>query len=100
MSGKFDNSKQHTGYTVQLFFSNKKFLSYRSQYDEKFTINHWDKPLYPYGGRCLYGKTVGLVGFGGIGVQVAKRLAGFNLGRLLYTSRYIDIYRISNLATC
>ncbi len=56
-------------------------------YDENCRIDHFRKPLYPLGGNCLYGKTVGIVGLGGIGVQVAKRLKGFNLKKLLYTSR-------------
>lgn len=56
-------------------------------YDESCFVRHWDKPLYPLGGRCLYGKTVGVVGMGGIGAAVTHRLQGFELKRLIYYSR-------------
>lgn len=36
-------------------------------------------------GQDVVGATVGIVGFGGIGQTIAKRLRGFDVGRLLYT---------------
>ncbi|XP_058450090.1 glyoxylate reductase/hydroxypyruvate reductase-like [Malaya genurostris] len=38
-------------------------------------------------GQDVVGSTVGIVGFGGIGQTIAKRLSGFDIGRLLYTGR-------------
>lgn len=38
-------------------------------------------------GSGLSGSTVGIVGLGRIGVQVAKILKGFNVAKILYTSR-------------
>lgn len=38
-------------------------------------------------GQDIEGSTVGIVGLGNIGKKIAKRLNGFDLGRLLYTSR-------------
>ncbi|XP_076243900.1 glyoxylate reductase/hydroxypyruvate reductase-like [Calliopsis andreniformis] len=40
-------------------------------------------------GPGLYGSTVGIVGLGRIGIQVAKNLKGFCVGKILYTSRSI-----------
>ncbi|KAL1375437.1 hypothetical protein pipiens_001604 [Culex pipiens pipiens] len=36
-------------------------------------------------GQDVAGATVGIVGFGGIGQTIAKRLRGFDVGRLIYT---------------
>ncbi|XP_058815946.1 glyoxylate reductase/hydroxypyruvate reductase-like [Topomyia yanbarensis] len=36
-------------------------------------------------GQDVVGSTIGIVGFGGIGQTIAKRLRGFDIGRLLYT---------------
>uniref|UniRef100_A0A8D8FU98 Glyoxylate reductase/hydroxypyruvate reductase n=1 Tax=Culex pipiens TaxID=7175 RepID=A0A8D8FU98_CULPI len=36
-------------------------------------------------GQDVVGATVGIVGFGGIGQTIAKRLRGFDVGRLIYT---------------
>lgn len=36
-------------------------------------------------GQDIKGSTVGIVGFGGIGQAIAKRLQGFNINALLYT---------------
>ena len=33
----------------------------------------------------IKGSTVGIVGFGGIGQSIAKRLSGFEVGRFIYT---------------
>lgn len=38
-------------------------------------------------GQDIKGSTVGIVGFGGIGQTIAKRLAGFDVGQVLYTGR-------------
>ncbi|KAH8269392.1 hypothetical protein KR018_011888 [Drosophila ironensis] len=38
-------------------------------------------------GQDIRDSTVGFFGFGGIGQAVAKRLSGFNIGRVLYTKR-------------
>lgn len=40
-------------------------------------------------GSGLSGSTVGIVGLGRIGIQVAKCLKGFNTAKILYTSRSI-----------
>lgn len=36
-------------------------------------------------GRDLSGSTVGIIGFGGIGQTIAKRLKSFEIGDILYT---------------
>lgn len=36
-------------------------------------------------GQDIKGSTVGIVGLGGIGQQIVKRLSGFNVGTVLYT---------------
>ncbi|XP_049532873.1 glyoxylate reductase/hydroxypyruvate reductase-like [Anopheles darlingi] len=38
-------------------------------------------------GRDIKGSTVGIIGFGGIGQTVARRLKGFEIGQLLYSGR-------------
>ncbi|KOB77723.1 Glyoxylate reductase/hydroxypyruvate reductase [Operophtera brumata] len=38
-------------------------------------------------GQDIAGSTVGIVGFGGIGQAVARRLRGFDVGRFLYSGR-------------
>ena len=40
----------------------------------------------PYLGTNVYGKTLGIIGLGGIGQRVARRAAGFNM-RVIYSSR-------------
>lgn len=36
-------------------------------------------------GQDIKGSTIGIVGLGGIGQEIAKRLKGFNVGTILYT---------------
>lgn len=36
-------------------------------------------------GRDLSGSTIGIIGFGGIGQTIAKRLKSFEIARILYT---------------
>lgn len=38
-------------------------------------------------GQDIRDSTVGFYGFGGIGQAIAKRLSGFEIGRVLYTTR-------------
>ncbi|XP_041775235.1 glyoxylate reductase/hydroxypyruvate reductase-like isoform X2 [Anopheles merus] len=38
-------------------------------------------------GQDIKGSTVGIIGLGGIGQTIAKRLKGFDIGQLLYTGR-------------
>lgn len=40
-------------------------------------------------GTGLSGKTVGIVGFGRIGIRVAELLKNFNIAKMLYTSRTV-----------
>ena len=35
-------------------------------------------------GHDIFGSTVGIVGLGGIGLEVAKRVKAFDVGRILY----------------
>lgn len=52
----------------------------------KITGDKWDlgDPQWMLG-QDIKGSTVGIVGFGGIGQTIAKRLKGFDVGALLYT---------------
>lgn len=36
-------------------------------------------------GQDIKGATIGIVGLGGIGQEIAKRLKGFSVGSILYT---------------
>ncbi len=47
-------------------------------------------------GKELYGKTVGIIGFGHIGPEVAKRCIAFNAGVLVYDP-YIDPKKATNM---
>ena len=38
-------------------------------------------------GESLVGKTIGILGLGGIGLAIARRLAPFRIGRLFYCNR-------------
>lgn len=52
----------------------------------KIVNNHWDLGRPPWMlGQDISGSTVGIIGFGGIGQSIVKRLAGFNVGRFLYS---------------
>ena len=42
---------------------------------------------YSYNGNSLYGKTVGIVGLGSIGLAIAERMRAFKVEKVLYTSR-------------
>src|SRR5437016_14631996 len=44
----------------------------------------WKQGVSPSGIRELTGKTIGIVGFGRIGREVAKRLKGFDVRMLCY----------------
>lgn len=52
----------------------------------KIVNNDWDvnDPQWMLG-RDIKGSTVGIVGLGGIGQTIAKRLRGFDIGNILYT---------------
>ncbi|VVC88592.1 unnamed protein product [Leptidea sinapis] len=45
----------------------------------------WEIGFQKVLGQDLRGSTVGIVGFGGIGQATAKRLAGFEVGKFIYT---------------
>lgn len=47
--------------------------------------NEWIPFGNPVEGRDIKGSTVGIVGLGGIGQAIARRLKGFDIGTLLYT---------------
>lgn len=52
----------------------------------KITSDQWDTWNFRWLlGRNIEGSTVGIVGFGGIGQAIAKRLNGFDIANLLYT---------------
>ncbi|XP_041674339.1 glyoxylate reductase/hydroxypyruvate reductase [Drosophila eugracilis] len=54
----------------------------------KIESNNWDKDHLNWMlGQDIRDTTVGFYGFGGIGQAVAKRLAGFDIDRVLYTTR-------------
>ncbi|XP_065089256.1 glyoxylate reductase/hydroxypyruvate reductase-like isoform X2 [Ochlerotatus camptorhynchus] len=53
----------------------------------KILDSDWDATPQWMLGQDVVGSTVGIVGFGGIGQTIAKRLRGFDIGRLLYTGR-------------
>nr|XP_019525397.2 glyoxylate reductase/hydroxypyruvate reductase [Aedes albopictus] len=54
---------------------------------EKILNSDWEATPQWMLGQDVPGSTVGIVGFGGIGQTIAKRLQGFDVGRLLYTGR-------------
>lgn len=50
-------------------------------------------------GPALKGSTVGIVGLGRVGLEVAKKLKSFNVGRIVYSNRTIvkeGKYRLNN----
>ncbi|XP_055594543.1 glyoxylate reductase/hydroxypyruvate reductase-like [Uranotaenia lowii] len=51
----------------------------------KILNSDWEQRPQWMLGQDVVGSTVGIVGFGGIGQTIAKRLQGFDLGKLLYT---------------
>ncbi|XP_017121315.1 glyoxylate reductase/hydroxypyruvate reductase [Drosophila elegans] len=54
----------------------------------KIDSDNWDKDHLDWLlGQDIRGSTVGFYGFGGIGQAVAKRLSGFDIDRVLYTTR-------------
>lgn len=53
----------------------------------KIEKNQWIQTPQWLLGQDIEGSTVGIVGLGNIGKKIAKRLSGFDLGRLLYTGR-------------
>ncbi|XP_062546516.1 glyoxylate reductase/hydroxypyruvate reductase-like [Armigeres subalbatus] len=53
----------------------------------KILNSHWEATPQWMLGQDVVGSTVGIVGFGGIGQTIAKRLQGFDIGSLLYTGR-------------
>lgn len=60
-------------------------LANSSIYDGQWTA--WS-PMWMCG-TGLAGKTVGIVGLGRIGIRVAEMLKGFNIAKILYTSRTV-----------
>lgn len=53
----------------------------------KIQSSNWEQRPRFLLGRDLRGSTVGIVGLGGIGLTIAKRLSGFNVGQFLYCGR-------------
>lgn len=43
-------------------------------------------------GQDLVGSTVGIVGFGDIGAQIAKRLQAFDVGKFIYSGHRVKAY--------
>ena len=65
--------------------------------DKIIRSGQWNKPWNPYflTGPELKGKTIGIVGFGRIGIAVAKRLSSFDVKMLYYdVSRRWDVESI------
>ncbi|OYT28629.1 MAG: D-glycerate dehydrogenase [Thermofilum sp. ex4484_82] len=58
--------------------------------DRTIRANEWNKPWNPFflTGPELKGKTLGIIGFGRIGVAVAKKVQGFEMNVIYY-----DVYR-------
>ncbi|MCD6458259.1 MAG: D-glycerate dehydrogenase [Thermoproteales archaeon] len=58
--------------------------------DRTIRANEWNKPWNPFflTGPELKGKTLGIIGFGRIGVAVAKKVQGFEMNIIYY-----DVYR-------
>jgi glyoxylate/hydroxypyruvate reductase len=50
----------------------------------KIEANQWERRPQWLLGQEIRGSTVGIVGFGGIGQTIAKRLSGFDVGQFLY----------------
>uniref|UniRef100_A0A182T929 Glyoxylate reductase/hydroxypyruvate reductase n=1 Tax=Anopheles maculatus TaxID=74869 RepID=A0A182T929_9DIPT len=53
----------------------------------KIASGQWEMRPQWMLGQDVPGSTVGIVGFGGIGQTILKRLKGFDIGRCLYTGR-------------
>jgi D-3-phosphoglycerate dehydrogenase len=49
---------------------------------------HWNKKAYSKA-RGLYGRTLGLLGFGNIGQEVARRARGFGMPVLVWSPRFV-----------
>src|SRR4029434_2393816 len=49
---------------------------------------HWNKKAYSKS-RGLYGRTLGLLGFGNIGQEVARRARGFGMPVLVWSPRFV-----------
>lgn len=54
-------------------------LSFLSYFRGKWNPNEWIL------GQDIAGSTVGIIGLGGIGQAIAKRLKGFEINEILYT---------------
>ncbi|XP_026756061.2 glyoxylate reductase/hydroxypyruvate reductase-like [Galleria mellonella] len=59
----------------------RRFTEWLQQVESGKWVNGLDKYL----GQDIRGSTVGIVGFGGIGQATAKRLAGFEVARIIYS---------------
>lgn len=86
-------------HTVMLMLAALRRLPY---FDRKTRDGHWLKEEGRGVQRQLAGKVVGLIGFGAIGREVAKRLQGFDV-RLIYYDPYpapADAVRDLSIARC
>ena len=77
------NNRAVADYTIGLIIDALRGISYSSR---KLANGQWEKVV----GLDLYKKTVGIIGLGAIGKEVAKRLSGFTCNILGYDIFYND----------
>lgn len=70
--------------TFALILAAARRIAYSDRAIREGKWEYWDQT--PYLGTDVYGKTLGIVGLGGIGQRVAKRASGFEM-RVVYFSR-------------
>ncbi|XP_066246911.1 glyoxylate reductase/hydroxypyruvate reductase-like [Euwallacea similis] len=63
--------------------ASRRFTEGRKHIEESTWPSHFNTQWML--GRDITGSTVGIVGFGGIGQTIAKRLKGFDVAKMLYT---------------
>ncbi len=81
-SAEVDEAVAEFTWTLMLALSRR--MSEGEDFAKKGAYHSWEPEMFL--GRDVYGKTLGIVGLGGIGSMVARRAKGFNM-KVLYNTR-------------